>query len=328
MSNWRAATHRRPTWRRKDQHEGFCVRDVTVHKLNAKWAEVNVPKMGPLRFRLSRPLPEEFGMARVTMDRAGRWQVSFAAPQPAVQRGSTGAMVGIDRGVATTMATSDGRMFRVPRSARLVARAERLRAQMSRQKKGSARRRRTKAALAKVHARIADRRRDWVEKTTTRLVKDYDLIVLEDLRTKDMLKRPQAKPDPEHEGAFLPNGARAKAGLNKAIHTACWGMLLERLQQKALASGVQVVLVDPRFTSQECHACNHVARENRESQAVFRCVACGHRNHADINAALNILARGLASLALTPGQGACRPSAGARRRPHRAAGRTPQQVAA
>ena len=143
-----------------------------------------------------------------------------------------------------------------------------------------------------------------------------------------MLKRPKAKPDPEHDGAFLPNGARAKAGLNKAISSACWGMLLERLQQKALASGVRVVLVDPRFTSQECHARNHVAPESRESQAAFRCVACGHRNHADINATQNILARGLRALAPTPGQGACRLPAGARRSPHRAAARTPKEMAA
>jgi transposase len=107
---------------------------------------------------------------------------------------------------------------------------------------------------------------------------------------KGMLKTPRAKPDPEQPGAFLPNGARAKAGLNRGISRSCWSLFLRRLQDKAALCGVEVILVDPAYTSLQCHS----AAENRESQAVFLCVACGHSNHADLNAAENILARGLA----------------------------------
>ena len=92
-----------------------CVRDVSVHKLNHKWAQVSVPKAGRVRLRLSRPLPDgKLVMARITRDRKGRWHVAFPAPQPAVEREPTGAVVGIDRGVATTLATADGRMLRAP----------------------------------------------------------------------------------------------------------------------------------------------------------------------------------------------------------------------
>ena len=105
-----SGTHRRGRWRRKHQREGFCVRDTKVRVCSRKWAEVAVPKLGWVRLRLSRQLPEGvLGMARITHDKAGRWHVSFPAPQPAVNdAGRVGRSVGIDRGVATTIATSDG----------------------------------------------------------------------------------------------------------------------------------------------------------------------------------------------------------------------------
>ncbi len=303
LKNWWGGTHRRPRWRKAGRDEGFCVRDVTVVKLNRKWATVFVPKYGPVRFRLSRPLPPAYGMARIKADRAGRWHVSFAAPQPALTRVNGGAAVGIDRGVATTIATSDGQMLRIPSIPKLHAKLARLQQRLARQQKGSARRGQTKAEIARTHAAITDRRNDWIEKTTTTLIRGHDLIVLEDLATKNMVRRPHPRHDPDQPGVFLPNGAAAKAGLNRAIHRSCWGRFARRLTDKAGASGVTVIFVDPRYSSQTCPACDHVAPENRESQAVFRCVGCGHSAHADNNAATVILARGL-RLAPAPGPGA------------------------
>ncbi len=303
LKNWWAGTHRRPRWRKGSRNAGFCVRDVTVVKLNRKWATLFVPKCGRVRFRLSRPLPAAYGMARITLDRAGRWHVSFAAPQPPLECMGSGTAIGIDRGVATTIATSDGQMLRIPTSPKLQAKLARLHQRLARQQKGSDRRAQTKAEIARTHARIGDRRQDWIEKTTTALIRDHDLIVLEDLATKNMVRRPHPKPDPDAPGAFLPNGAAAKAGLNRAIHRSCWGRFERRLTDKATASGVTVMFVDPRHSSQTCPACDHVAPENRESQAVFRCVRCGYCAHADSNAATIILARGL-RLAPAPGPGA------------------------
>jgi len=312
LANAKLGTHRFPSWRRRGEHEGFCVRDVTVGVLNGSWAELSVPKCGRLRFRLSRPLPEHRGMARVTLDSAGWWHVSFASPQAPVERVPTGAVVGIDRGVVTTLATSDGQMLRAPKlRPREERRIERLQRQLSRQKKGSRRRGKTKAAMANTHAKTVRRRNDWIERTTTRLVRDYDLLAVEDLNVRSMTAAPRPKPDPDSLGAFLPNGRAAKAGLNRAILAQGWGCFLRRLDDKARVSGVTVVRVNPAYTSQQCRACGHVAKENRESQAVFSCVACGHENHADRNAAENILARGLA-LAPTPGQGASRREPAAR----------------
>ncbi len=327
--NWLGhRSHRKPTWRKAGRHEGFRIRDVNVRKLNRRWAAVHVPKVGWMRFKLSRPLPANTGMASVTLDAAGRWHVSFTATQPQIKRELSGSAVGIDRGVATTIALSNGQHYQIPHSQKVDKKARKLAARMSRQGRGSQRRKVTGKAMGKLHTRAADRRKDWVEKTTTTLIRSHDVIVAEDLRIKNMVRKPAPKPDPEQAGAFLPNRARAKAGLNRSIHRSCWGMFAQRLQDKADVSGVTVIKVNPAYSSVECRACDHSATENRESQAEFRCVACGHTNHADTNAAQIVLARGLA-LAPTPGQEGQDPRTGsARANPEKSVARTTRTKAA
>jgi transposase len=144
-----------------------------------------------------------------------------------------------------------------------------------------------KAAIAKLQARAGDRRKDWVEKTSTDLARRFDVIRVEDLRITQMTRRPKPKPDPEQLGRYLPNRRRAKAGLNRGILANGWGALVSRLERKAAG---RVEKVDPAYTSQTCSACRHCAPDNRKNQAVFRCVACGHQAHADVNAAVNIAA--------------------------------------
>lgn len=282
----------------KRGNQGFVIRDTKVRRLNHRWGVVFVPKCGYVRFRWTRALPEKLGMARVTVDCSGRWHISFPAPQQALDHKPTGAIVGIDRGVRTALVTSDGQHYRVPRiSDRRAARYLALQRRMARQQKGSRKREKTRLAMARIKARVTDRRKDWAEKVSTRLVVDHDLIVFEKLNTKGMVRKPAPKPDPEQQGAFLPNKARAKAGLNRGILASAWGALAARTEQKAAASGALVIYVDPKHTSQQCRACGHTSPGNRESQAEFRCTECGHADHADANAAKNILARGLATLA-------------------------------
>ena len=211
---------------------------------------------------------------------------------------------------------------------RLIVEAKRFCLVISLGKVGTKRRAKTKAKLGLNYARICDRRNDWVEKTTTKLVANYDLIVVEKLQTTNMVKRPKAKENPDNLGSFLPNGARAKAGLNRAILRSCWGKLEKAIEDKAKESKVTFIRVDPRYSSLECRKCSHIAKENRESQAVFKCVMCGHENNADINAGQVILARGLRVLASTPGPGACRPPVGARSSPPYVAARTSKVEAA
>lgn len=298
-------TRGRPTWRKRGRHEGFCVRDTKVRVHSRKWAQVHVPKLGLVRFRLSRRLPPgALGMARITRDRGGRWHVSFPGPQPAVpDAGRCGRAVGIDRGVATTVATSDGQMLRAPvMRQRERERLVRLQQKLARQHKGSARRQATRAEIGRVHQRVSDRRRDWVEKVTTRLAANYELVVVEALPVRVMMRRPKPKPDPDNLGQFLRNGAAAKAGLNRSIHANCWGLIAKRLEQKMSSSGTTLVVVPARYSSQQCRKCGHISPENRKSQAEFRCQLCGHADHADANAAAVILVRAVP--APTPGSGA------------------------
>ena len=153
--------YRRPTWRRRHLNEGFCIRDTTVSVLNGKWAQVFAPKLGRVKFRMSRPLPAgKLGTARVTFS-GGRWHVSFPAAQPAVAARTSRAekMVGIDRGVATTLALSDGTMLRAP----LMRRAEqkrlvKLQRQLARCRKGNTRTHGCARPNEKTRCRLSGRR--------------------------------------------------------------------------------------------------------------------------------------------------------------------------
>lgn len=289
LKNWWAGTHRRPRWRRRGLDEGFCVRDVAVVRLSRKWATLAVPKCGRVRFRLSRPLPADYGMARVTMDRAGRWHVSFTAPQPTLKRKPTDRVVGVDAGVAATVTTSAGDQLHAPGlSAGQEQRLRRLQRRLARQKKGSNRRQATKAAIGRLKAREGDLRKDFVEKTSTSLVRFYDLVAVEGLDVKNMVR--SARGTIEHPGTNVAQ----KRGLNRSIHAQGWSMLRRRIEDKAATCNVQVVAVEPAHTSQRCSACGHTAPENRKNQALFCCQACRHTANADVNAANNILAAGLA----------------------------------
>lgn len=150
------------------------------------------------------------------------------------------------------------------------------------------------------NARVADRRKDWIEKTTTWIAATYGVVAAGKLPVRNMVRAPQPKPDPENEGHYLPNGKAAKAGLNKGIYANCWGAIAQRLDHKTSASGTTVVYVPAAFSSLECRNCGHSAKENRKSQAEFVCVKCGHEDHADIQTANTILARA-ATPALTSG---------------------------
>ncbi|NIK58334.1 transposase [Kribbella shirazensis] len=290
VKNFYARTHRRPTWRKAGLHEGFRIvgsQASRIAKLNRKWAGVNVPKVGWIRFRLSRAVPDAKSY-RITRDRAGRWHIAFAVIPPPLPAPGTGEVVGVDRGVTVSAALSTGELLTCPvLSEAEQVRLKHLQRRLDRCRRGSRRRQRVKTNIAKLHARAGDRRRDWVEKTSTDLARRFDVIRVEALRITQMTRRPGPKPDPERPGAYMANGRHAKGGLNRGILSNGWGGLVRRLEHKALG---RVEKVNPAYTSQTCSGCGHRTPENRESQAVFRCAACGHRDNADVNAAINIAA--------------------------------------
>ena len=224
----------------------------------------------------------------------GHWYVVLSCDDvPAELLATTGKAVGIDMGVASFLTTSDGAHLPNPRRLAAVAgRCAIAQRDLARKKHGSNRRKKASAKVAKLHGKVRRQRLDHAHKTALALVRRHDLIVHEDLQVANMTARP--KPRPDGNGGHQPNGAAAKSGLNKSILDAGWGIFLRVLSAKAESAGRRVIAVDPRHTSQRCAECGHTAAGNRASQAVFRCLACAHRAHADVNAARNILRAGLA----------------------------------
>jgi putative transposase len=284
MAGFFAGTHRRPTWRKAGRDEGFrivAVKPGHIRRLSRKAGEVFIPKAGWVRFRWSRAVPE-CKSYRVTLDRAARWHISFAAIPAPVPGPGTGEVVGIDRGVAVSAALSTGELLAVPRLS--PGRQQRLtcpQRRLARARRGSNRRAKIKVAVARLNAREADIRKDWCEKVSTGIARRYDLIRIEDLKIRSMAR--SAAGTVEVPG----RNVRQKAGLNREIMRSGWGLLAKRLEQKAPG---RVEKINPAFTSQRCSACGHVDAESRKSQARFVCTSCGFARNADVNAAENIAA--------------------------------------
>ncbi|SNQ49529.1 DNA (Cytosine-5-)-methyltransferase [Frankia canadensis] len=284
MAGFFRGSHRKPGFRKRGRSEGFrivAVKPSDVRQVNRRWSEVRIPKVGWVRFRRSRTVPDARSY-RVTRDRAGRWHVAFAAVPAPIAAPGVGEAVGVDRGVTASAALSTGELLRCPglRPAE-AARLRRLQRRLAHARRGSNRRAALKARIARVKAREADRRKDWVEKTSTDLARRYDLIRVEDLNVRGMTR--SARGTVEAPG----RNVAQKAGLNRGILAAGWGLLARRLEQKAPG---RVEKIPAAYTSQRCSACGHVAAESRESQAQFCCVACGFQSNADVNAAMNIAA--------------------------------------
>jgi putative transposase len=207
---------------------------------------------------------------------------------------ATGRQVGIDVGIVSFATTSDGVQVDNPRwgraaADRLAAAQQRL-ARAKRRSKNRVRRRETVAAR---HRKIANRRKDFHHKQARALVERYDLVVVEDLQIANMMRRAKPVADVDNPGQFLPNGARAKSGLNRSIGDAGWGGFVSILRAKAEDAGRIWIEIDPRHTSDGCEKCGYAAAENRVTQAAFACQRCGHSAPADEHAARNILRAGL-----------------------------------
>jgi transposase len=279
-----AGTHRRPTWRKAGRNEGFrvvAVKPEHIRRLSRNIGAVWVPKAGWVRFRWSRAVPRAKSY-RITMDRAARWHVAFAAMPNQVSGPGTGKVVGLDRGVVVSAALSTGELLYAPRlNLERQRRLALLQRRLARAKRGSNRRARVRLAIARLRAREADARKDWAEKLSTDLARRFDLVHVEDLRIGSMTRSARGTiAEPERN-------VRQKAALNRGILRSGWGQLVRRLEDKAPG---RVGKVHPAFTSQRCSVCRTVDAKARESQALFACRSCGYTANADVNAARNIAA--------------------------------------
>ncbi|MGH3967203.1 MAG: RNA-guided endonuclease InsQ/TnpB family protein [Mycobacterium sp.] len=289
---WCSSRRWRPSFRFPEGNK------MAVERLNRRHGRVKLPKLGWVKFRASRSVDGE-AIRSATFTRDGRhWYISLL-----VEDGKTTPLlheapdtaVGVDRGVVVAVATSAGdlldRVFTTPGEKRRVLRLQR---KLSRAAKRSANRGKTRQRYGALRGKEARRRQDFCQKTARALSEKNAVVVLEKLPTKNMTRRAKPVADPDNPGSYLPNGAAAKSGLNKAILAKGWFRFELALQSVSRYTGTEVRKVPAAYTSQRCSVCSHVDPKSRESQAVYRCTACTHTAHADVNAAKNILAAGLA----------------------------------
>ncbi|MFF0596779.1 RNA-guided endonuclease InsQ/TnpB family protein [Streptomyces antibioticus] len=270
-----------------------CRWDSTPHDRRTR---VRLQGVGHVRVHRHRPVRGR--VKTISVKREGtRWYVVLACDEvPAEPLPATGAVVGIDLGVARFLTTSDGAHVANPRflqsMAGELAEAQRHLATFPRRARQRTRKHRAAARkVAKLHTRIRRQRADFHHKTARALVRAHDVIAHERLNTAGMTKAPAPRADPDTPGGFLPNGAAAKAGLNRSILDAGWAQFLGILANKAESAGRRTIPVDARNTSRTCPECGHVAKENRLTQARFRCTVCRFTANADHVGATNILNR-------------------------------------
>ncbi|MDH6222479.1 RNA-guided endonuclease InsQ/TnpB family protein [Streptomyces pseudovenezuelae] len=244
------------------------------------WREgrLTLAKMaGPLDIRWSRPLPQgqEPTTATVSRDAAGRWFVSLLCEDCITPAPATKNVVGIDAGITSLVTLSTGEKVTNPRHERRDrARLARAQRELSRKAKGSANREKARERVARVHARIADRRRDHLHKLSTRLVRENQTVVIEDLTVRNLLNN--------HT-------------LARAISDASWRQLRSMLEYKCAWYGRELVVVDRFFPSSKlCGNCGTVAVKMALNVRVWTCDTCGVVHDRDINAARTIKAAGLA----------------------------------
>lgn len=238
--------------------------------------------------RATKGIAKQFSITR----EGKHWFVNVICVKiPKETRKPTGSIIGIDVGVTNLLADSNGNLYENPRHTRNntggLAKAQQ---ELSRCVKGSTRWGKAKQKIANIHRNTVNQRRDNLHKLSHKLILENDFIVMEALKIPNMVKR--AKPKKNSDGTYAPNGGAAKTGLNRVIHDAGWGLLRTMTLYKAENAGIEVILVTPEYSSQECYECEFVDPGNRNDEQ-FKCLSCGHRDHADVNASKVLLRRGL-----------------------------------
>ncbi|MFF4920453.1 RNA-guided endonuclease InsQ/TnpB family protein [Kitasatospora sp. NPDC001261] len=243
--------------------------------------KLNLAKIGDVRVKWSRNLPADPSSVTIVLDPAGRYHASFVVdvepePLPEVQ-----AEVGIDLGLTTYAVLSDGGVIDNPRFLRKAEKRLKVaQRELSRKAKGSKNRERARVKVARAHAKVADTRRDWLHKQTTRIIRENQAVYLEDLNVRGL----------------------ARGRLAKSAHDAGWAAFRRLLEEKAARYGRTVGIVHRMFpSSQLCSRCGH--RDGPKPLVVreWACGACGVLHGRDLNAARNILAAGQADRLNAPG---------------------------
>ncbi|PWK14632.1 putative transposase [Psychrobacter immobilis] len=225
--------------------------------------------------------------------KSGRWYVSFGCELELAENPRHPAIsaIGLDMGISKLLTTSNGEYIKPKNGFKAnQLKLARLQRQLIKKVKFSENWKKQNRKIQKLHHHIANIRHDYLHKITTSISKNHAMIACEDLKVTNMSK--SASGSMEKKGYNI----KAKSGLNKSILDQGWAMMVNMLEYKQQWQGGLLVKINPRYTSQTCFNCKHVAKENRQTQSKFECVQCGYVANADVNAARNILAAGHAVL--------------------------------
>lgn len=248
---------------------------------------LHITKIGQVTLEGNNPYPDSPISGTIKYE-AGHWYAYIVHEVKLSEKPKLIKAVGIDRNVRQ-VTLSDQQVYRLEEDERLAARRRRYQRMMARRQAGSRKQGikpsnrylKAKQLHARTALKIARQRTDWCHHVSKEIASKYNLVYLEDLNTKGMTA--SAKGTADNPG----RNVKAKTGLNKSILQSSWGKLEQCLSYKS-----NVIKVPAPYTSQRCHECGHTEKANRKTQADFICVSCGHRDNADVNAALNILAFG------------------------------------
>lgn len=281
-----------PRFKKKGSGESFRYPDPKQIKLDQPNARIFLPKLGWMRLRLSRPVLGELRNVTVSQS-GGKWFASIQTQRDViVPVPASASAVGVDVGVTRFATMSDG-TFLAPLNSfkHHQQRLAKYQRRMSRKVKGSCNWKKARSKVQRVHADIANARRDFLHKASTTLAHTHALVCIEDLVVRNMSR--SAKGSMNAPGRKV----KQKAGLNRSILDQGWSEFRRQLEYKMPWSGGLLLAVPAHHTSQTCPDCGHVAKENRTSQSLFQCVACGYTGNADKVGAINVLERGQRLLA-------------------------------
>jgi putative transposase len=285
-----------PKPRTKFRLTSFRFPDPLQIKLDRDGQRIFLPKAGWIPLRMHREIIGD--VKNVIVSEAGGWWFASIAVEQKIEEPTlrTGSTVGIDLGVVNAIATSEGEVFDLPRvSAHEHRQLAAVQKTIARRKRGSRNRFKAILRLRRIQARHARRRADARHKATSRLVRDHAVIVMEDLTVRNMTA--SARGTIEEPGSKIAQ----KAGLNRSLLDLSPGETRRQVEYKMERAAGQLIVVPPQYTSQQCSCCGWTTQENRSSRDRFSCVSCGFAACADVNAARNILAKGLSTLGRTGG---------------------------
>lgn len=280
-----------PRYKKRGVRDSF--RFPEPKHVNLEHNYITLPKVGRMKFYRSCSIKGK--IKNFTVSRRGpHWYISVQveAELPATITTKPIKEIGLDVGIKHFVSTSEGEQIAPINSYRgLADKLAIAQRKLSKQTKFSSNWKKQQNRIRKIHIKIADTRNDFLHKLTTDISKSHAVIIVEDLKIKNMSKSAKGT------NAAPGKNVRAKSGLNKSILDQGWYEFRRQLEYKTYWRGGRLIEVAPHYTSQECSSCHHVSAQNRQTQEKFACCKCHFEDNADINAAKNILAAGRAVMA-------------------------------